>query len=396
MSAATVDKDRPSAEWIAELRRRFPVEPEIDRVLVRKLQRRARGPYRPQSLQSLIDGVTALLSASIGGSFQIADAQWLTGGASKLQMAFTLRSPASPDTRLVLRMEPAASVCETSRLREFELLRNFDDVVPLPKPYWVDRDGDYLPYPALIYAFSRGVTKPSRTTSNVTGLGTNLGPELRARLAPQFIEQLARIHRHPVQIRSLTAFQAPEGPQGAAECALNWWERVWTEDADQDVPLMRLAAGWMRANLPSASRLCIVHGDYRTGNFLFDEDTATITAWLDWELGHIGDPHEDLAWSMSRVFGHGAENGGDFLICGLLTKPQFLDAYAAASGFTIALPTLHFYRMLSAYKAVVIVLGAGFRNAHNGQSHQDVLLVWLMGLASTLLDELRELLEEVI
>src|SRR5260221_413744 len=128
MSAATVDKDRPSAEWIAELRRRLPVEPEIDRVLVRKLLRRARGPYRPQSLQSLIDGVTALISASIGGSFQITDAQWLTGGASKLQMAFTLRSPASPDTRLVLRMEPAASVCETSRLREFELLRNFDDV----------------------------------------------------------------------------------------------------------------------------------------------------------------------------------------------------------------------------------------------------------------------------
>jgi hypothetical protein len=27
----------------------------------------------------------------------------------------------------------------------------------------------------------------------------------------------------------------------------------------------------------------MVHGDYRTGNFLFDEEAAEITAILDWE-----------------------------------------------------------------------------------------------------------------
>jgi aminoglycoside phosphotransferase (APT) family kinase protein len=357
---------------------------------------RRRSVSRPVTRNGFDGRAASISGANVDGPFEISEARWLTGGASKLQMAFTLNSELIPGVKLVLRMEPAASVCETSRLREFQLLTLFQNVVPVPEPYWVDRDGSYLPYPALIYAFSDGVTKPSRTTSNVSGLGTNLGPALRGRLAPQFIDQLAKIHLHPLRPEVLTAFQVPDGPTGAAERALNWWERVWTEDADQEIPLMRLAAGWMRANLRRTDRLSIIHADYRTGNFLFDEGEAKITAWLDWELGHIGDRHEDLAWSMSRAFGHNAENSSDFLICGLLPRSEFLAAYSEASGLAVDPAALHFYRILAVYKAIVIVLGAGYRNAHNGQSHQDVLLVWLMGLASTLLEELRELLEEVI
>jgi aminoglycoside phosphotransferase (APT) family kinase protein len=300
------------------------------------------------------------------------------------------------ETPMVLRMEPAASVCETSRLREHQLLQAFVGIVPVPTPYWVDAAGSYFPYPALIYGFCAGVTKPSRTTSNVSGLGTNLGPELRVRLASQFIDQLARIHSRDIASARLTAFDFPSSPQMAAAMALNWWERVWEEDADEEVPLMRFAAAWMRTHLPHTDRVSIVHADYRTGNFLFDEGEARITAWLDWELGHIGDRHEDLAWSMSRAFGHFAENSREFLTCGLLPEAQFIERYEQAAGLAVDRKRLQFYRVLAAYKAVVIVLGAGYRNARNGKSHQDVLLVWLMGLAAPLLDELRERLQEAI
>jgi len=394
----SIEKDRPAADWVAMLRERYPVEPGVDRVLMRKLQRRPGPAYKAQTLDALVAGATALIRAEYAKEFEIGSARWLTGGASKLQLAFVLRwqPQGTPiETPMVLRMEPAASVCETSRLREHQLLQVFEPIVPVPKPYWVDADGKYLPYPALIYGFSPGVTKPSRTTSNVSGLGTNLGPQLRSRLAPQFIEQLARIHLHDIRDPRLSAFTVPPSPEMAALWAVNWWERVWLEDADEEVPLMRLAAAWMRTHLPQTDRLSIVHADYRTGNFLFDEDTARITAWLDWELGHIGDRHEDLAWSMSRAFGHYQEGGGEFLTCSLMGETEFIERYQAASGLTVDRGKLHFYRILSAYKAIAIVLGAGFRNAHNGKSHQDVLLVWLMGLSASLLDELRTLLDEV-
>ncbi|HCD56582.1 MAG: phosphotransferase family protein [Haliea sp.] len=393
-------KDKPTEEWINSLRSRYPVEREVDRVLVRKLKNRPGSTYRPQNLESLIEGVDALITSCHNGAFAIKDAFWLTGGASKLQMAFTLSwcpdGNNLVDTRMVLRMEPAASVCETSRLREHEILGVFDGIVPVPKPYWVDELGDFLPYPALIYEFSLGVTKPAYTVSNVTGLGTNLGPELRERLAPQFVEQLALIHNHDINDSRLVSFDIPDEPKTASLWTLNWWQRVWEEDCGQDIPLMSLASSWMRANLPDTDRLSIVHADYRTGNFLFDESSAVITAWLDWELAHIGDRHEDLAWTLSPAFGHFSEDGSGFLSCGLMSEAEFLDRYERASGFSVDSSKLQFYRILSAYKAIVIVLGAGYRIARNGKSHQDVLLVWLMGLASPLLAELAGLLEEVI
>ncbi len=96
-----IDKDRPSPEWIAALRRRFTVEPAVDRLLTRKLQRRAGPPYRPLTLEQLSEGVQALLAARIEGAFSLADARWLSGGASKLQMVSrcTGSSPASARRR---------------------------------------------------------------------------------------------------------------------------------------------------------------------------------------------------------------------------------------------------------------------------------------------------------
>ena len=40
----------------------------------------------------------------------------------------------------------------------------------------------------------------------------------------------------------------------------------------------------------------LVHGDYGPNNVLLDPATLAITAVLDWEWAHPGDPVEDLAW----------------------------------------------------------------------------------------------------
>ncbi|MEQ4205922.1 phosphotransferase [Actinopolymorpha sp. B17G11] len=40
----------------------------------------------------------------------------------------------------------------------------------------------------------------------------------------------------------------------------------------------------------------LVHGDYGPNNLLFDPETFVVTAILDWEFSHAGDPIEDLAW----------------------------------------------------------------------------------------------------
>jgi len=391
-----LDKDQPSAAAIAALRTRFACEPEIDRILTRKLTARAGAGYVHQDLRALRDGSAALIRANIGDDFAISDARWLTGGASKLQMAFTLEwSPPAEARRksaMVLRMQPAESVVESSRLREFEVLAAMHGIVPVPPVYWVDDEARHLPYPAIVYGFVDGVTKPREATSQASGMGTQLAARWRDSLGPQFVSAIARVHRTPASTLVLPSFEQHAAGTACIERTLNHWERVWEEDADEDVPLMRLACAWLRRNMPPCARPALLHGDYRMGNFLFTEHDARISAILDWEMARIGDPHFDLAWAMNRAYGLVAEDGKTWLVAGLIPEHEFLARYQDESGVRIDVETLHYYKVLCGWVQGVIALGTAWRIARNRKTHQDVLMAWIVGIGAKLLSELRELL----
>ena len=397
----TIDKNRPTAEWIESLRDRFPCEPEVDRFLTAKLHERANPPYKPVSLEQLCDGFEKLLTANEITDFKINAPRWLTGGASKLQMAFNLEWHPSSDQRvttpMVLRMQPAESIVESSRLREFQLLKAIEGTVPVPQAYWVDNLGEYLPYPALVCGFVNGVTKPTQGTGGeVSGMGTHYGERLRSLLAPQFVSMLAAIHTFDWNLAELSAFEIPSPGTQAVERQFNWWRRVAEEDARTNLPIVTLAEQWLKKNMPAADKISIVHGDYRCGNFLFDESSGAITTWLDWELGHLGDHHEDLAWSTIRTWGHDDSESGEHYICGLMTEAEFLTTYESASGLAINPATLRYYKILNAWKLVIMALFCSYRVASRGKTHQDVLVAWCIGIAPKFTEQLAELLDEVI
>lgn len=404
MPVPVIDKNRPSPEWIAELRRRFPCEPEMDRVLVRKLELRGGPGYNPVSLDQLRAGTEALIRARIGDDFNITNARWLSGGASKLQMVFDLdwNDPAGTHpggrttTRMVMRMQPAESISETSRAIEFQAIRALAGHIPVPPTYWVDPDGSFLPYPAIVYGFAEGVAKPSATSSKVSGVGTWIPPEVRATLGAQFVGDMARLHTFDWAAADLGVIDKPASAQQALEWQLNHWERVWIEDAREEIPLMRLAMGWLRRNIPECDQLSLVHGDFRVGNFLFTEPDYRISAWLDWEYAHISDRHEDLAWSIKSMFGQVAEDGHILLVGGLVPREQFLADYAAATGLPVDPVKLAYWDIFNSFKCIAIVLGTGCRVASLGKTHQDVLVAWLAGIGYPLLEDLRGQLEGVL
>ncbi len=395
-----VDKNRPTPEWIAQLRERLPCEAEMDRVLTRKLQRRAGPPYTPVSLETLVKGTEALIRSELKDDFTLTEANWLSGGASKLQMGFKLTwnqpGVGQTTTSMVLRMEPSESISETSRLREFQIIKALEGYIPVPPTYWVDADGTYLPYPAIIYGFAKGVTKPTTSSSGVTGVGTFMPPNVREVLGAQFVGSMAKVHTFDWAKADISGFDKPPLGTRALELQLNRWERVWEEDSNEDVPLMRLAMAWLRKNMPPIDHLSLVHGDYRVGNFLFTEEDNQISAWLDWELAYIGDRHEDLSWATKEIFGHNAEDGKTFLVGGFTPREEFFAAYEKASGLKVNRDTLRYYDLFSSYKSVAITLATGYRAPRNGKTHQDVLVGWLAGISYTLMEEFRKQLEEVL
>ena len=62
----------------------------------------------------------------------------------------------------------------------------------------------------------------------------------------------------------------------------------------EDFPGIVYMIRWLKKHLPVASRISVIHGDFRLGNFMYENDR--IVALLDWEQAHVGDPLEEIAF----------------------------------------------------------------------------------------------------
>jgi aminoglycoside phosphotransferase (APT) family kinase protein len=195
----------------------------------------------------------------------------------------------------------------------------------------------------------------------------------------------------------LPSFDVPKvGTTESALWELNRARRLWEEDRGEDLPVMEVAAEWLERNVPKLDGVSVVHGDYRSGNFLFDEDSEQITCWLDFERAHLGDRHRDLAWTTQAIFGHYAEAGSTYLVCGLIPIKSFYDEYERASGLPVDQQRLAFYRVLDTYSMIVSTLASAYRVVRLGKTHQDIMLARVRGMVPILADELCGLLVEVL
>lgn len=391
----------PDEAVINRIRARYPAEREVDAVYTRKMQRRNGPGYTGVTLERLVDGIKALVEANLGYDVAIENANWLSGGASKLQVLFDLhwRGPDGRGAvvdRLVLRMEPAASVTESSRYREFEVLRAVEGIIPAPKTYWVDGDAQFLPYPAMIYGFVTGAAKPSYDSGKVSGLGQNYGPDLRARLAPEFVGLLARLHNIDVAtIPELDHFDRPQvGSNASIIKQVNAIRRVWEEDRVEEEPVVEIVYRWLIENAPPLDHVSIVHGDYRSGNFLFDEPSGRITAWLDWEGATLGDRHQDLTYAAMPTFQHYAEDNVTPLASGMMHAPDLYAAYEQASGLRVDPERIRYFSVFNRFLIVVLTLAASARASMISGTHQDVLVNFVVGVGYVSLSDLRDFFVE--
>ncbi|SNT12507.1 phosphotransferase family protein [Rhodococcoides kyotonense] len=357
---------------------RQELEPSIARMLDRKASATTDlTPYVPVGPGSIAGPLTEFLR-QYDDNIAVGQVEIMTGGASKEQYSVEVLRSNRPPERVVLRLDALQSVMETDRLREFDALRLVAPHVDVPEARWVDPNGSTFGRPFLVTSFVTGVAKPTgRTNDSVSGLQTDLDDELRIALSSQFVDRLARIHAVPITEDTAGSLGIPDSdPLEAARWQVNWWTRVWHDDSVAAFPLVAVIEEWLYENLPAHDGLAVVHGDYRTGNYLFDENTRTITSILDWELAHIGDHHEDLGWAVQRMYSTPSPDGGR-LVTGLMPKDEFLRRYEEASGRRVSPESLHYYEILCAFKSLVATLASSVRAAKDNHSHQDVLLSWL-------------------
>ncbi len=156
-----------------------------------------------------------------------------------------------------------------------------------------------------------------------------------AGLAAGVARALAAIHAVPVP-------ELPGLPSLPAAEQLDRLEDLH-RSIGQAVPTFEVGFRWLRDNLPPPVPLCLVHGDFRMGNFIVDEHG--LVAVLDWELAHLGDPMEDIGWLCTRAW----RFGGSGEVGGFASRASFYDFYQG-----IEPDRVHFWEVFGTLKWGII------------------------------------------
>ena len=147
-----------------------------------------------------------------------------------------------------------------------------------------------------------------------------LGAGVQTEIIDDFAPWLARLHAADPATLDLPSLIPATTIVAAVQHELDLWESRLDASGVPD-PVLTACFRWLRENVPDTgdARPSLVQGDTGPGNFLHDRHR--ITAFLDFELGHLGDPMEDIAWVGTR---NAQEPVPDF--------ERFLTRYGEATG----------------------------------------------------------------
>ena len=280
--------------------------------------------------------LAAACARHLGGTFEVTDLRRLSGGASRETWAFLARS-ADHEIPLVLRRDPGASIGQTDRSTEYQLLEaaTAGDVT-VPRVRFLIEEADDL---GAGFVMDRvdGETIPRKI------LRDDAYAAARPLLVGQCADAAATIHALPLD-------SLPRLPRQDAPAQIDQYRGV-IDMLGEAHPAFELGLRWLTEHadgLPDTPPT-LVHGDFRNGNFIVGPEG--LRAVLDWELAHLGDPIEDLGWFCVKSwrFGNVDQTAGGFG-----TAAELLDRYRSAAHREVTAEHLHFWEVFGTLKWGVI------------------------------------------
>lgn len=267
---------------------------------------------------------------------------------------------------LVLRTDAVARLpMSLDRLREFACIKAAHDVgILVAEPIAQCSDKSVIGAPFSVQRLLSGTAQARRITRD---------PKLAAfgpALAREIGGQLARIHAIRPPNDTLAFLPLPEPDAVAAAIAEM---RRALDKASEPRPALEYVLSWLIAHKPVPRPTALVHGDFRTGNYLVED--GHLTGILDWEFCHWGDPREDLGWFCARCwrFGNDALAAG-----GIATRADLLAGYNAATDAPILEDELAFWEIIGAARWATIALLQGQRFLTGGERSLELALTGLM------------------
>jgi aminoglycoside phosphotransferase (APT) family kinase protein len=286
--------------------------------------------------------------------------QWLQPfiGVDELPQVSQFRSGASnltyllqyPDRELVLRKPPVGMKAASAHdmKREFLIQSRLQPVYPLV-PSMVAMCDDQSVMGSDFYVMERVVGDIFRrdVPEGVTPTDVSV-------MADSLINGLVQLHAVDASILA----ELNKGP-GYVQRQVEGWSKRYRNALTDDVPNGEKVMAWLDANRPADVASCVIHGDWRIDNVVFNLEQARIVGVLDWELATVGDPLMDLGSSLAYWVDRDDESAFAALrrqpshLPGMPTREEFVQRYLQLSGRSCA--DFTFYEVFGLFRLAVII-----------------------------------------
>jgi aminoglycoside phosphotransferase (APT) family kinase protein len=252
-------------------------------------------------------------------SLRVTDFRPLPGGYGKETILFMVEGQALSGAFVMRRDRDEPTMdndCHRVRY-EFPVIRAaYDHGFPAPEALWVDEEHQLLPGGDFLIM----TRAPGTSGGNVHGAAGKVDQALVDLLAGS----VARLHQLPPmrELGDLTDGIASHlWDLPLAEVTRRYIQSIkdlYLREMAMPSPAVLALYGWLMDNIPEApGRPVLLHGDIGFHNFIVDD--GRLSAVVDWEFSHIGDPADDVGYVRNTV--------GNSLDWG-----AFMDAYRAAGG----------------------------------------------------------------
>jgi aminoglycoside phosphotransferase (APT) family kinase protein len=271
----------------------------------------------------------------------------LTGGATKATWSFDARV-GDEILALVLQQPVPRTLAPGDPMRRLPHVAGASDAALMIA---AARAGVPVPRVRLVLAEEDGLG-PGHVTERLEGetIGTRINRDERftsARrvMATQCGEILARIH-------AMAPRELPFLIEQDVAAELEVYRDIW-DSFDQPQPAIELGFRWLVEHAPKSAGPRLVHGDFRTGNFIVGPEG--IRAVLDWEIAHVGDPMADLGWLCVRTW----RFGGRLPVGGFGERHELFEAYERAGGRRVDAESVLFWEVFGCLKWGVMCMMKG-------------------------------------
>ena len=269
--------------------------------------------------------------------------------------SYVLRTKPGPVAKLL----PSAHAIE----REFRVMQGLQGTdVPVPHMHVLCEDESIIGRAFYVMEFVQGRVLWDQTLPGMANAE-------RSAIYDEMNRVIAALHTVKFAAHGLENYGRPGN---YFERQIGRWSKQYIASVTQPIDEMDKLMAWLPAHMPAsaldASKVSIVHGDYRLDNLMFHPTEPRVLAVLDWELSTLGHPLADfsylcMGWHIPPGTFRGI-GGVDIAALGIPSESENIHRYCDRTG--LATPAdlkadWNFYLAYNMFRIAAILQGIAKR-----------------------------------